>query len=138
MAQAHEFVSNAQAQSSKPTAWLFGIEARADGVLVGMCTLFNLAAESRRAELGYLLDRRHWGTGLMYEATSALLSYGFRTLQLNRVEADVDPRNLGSVRLLERLGFVREGLLRARWIVSSEISDSAIYGILASQWTNAK
>ena len=53
-------------------------------------------------------------------------------LRLNRIEADIDPRNVASAGLLERLGFVREGVLRERWIVGDEASDSALYGLLAS------
>ena len=134
MPEADAFIHAAQTKSPDNLDVLFGIELRASGLLVGTCTLFDVIVPSRRAEVGYLLDRRHWGLGIMSEAATALLSYGFGALALNRVEADIDPRNLSSARLLERLGFVREGLLRARWIVSGEVSDSAIYGLLASEW----
>ena len=134
MSQADAFVNAAQVQTPDGLDVLFGIDLRASGLLVGTCTLFDVVAPSRRAEIGYLLDRRHWGQGVMSEAVTALLSFGFGAMALNRVEADIDPRNLGSARLLERLGFVREGLLRSRWIVSGEASDSAIYGLLASEW----
>jgi RimJ/RimL family protein N-acetyltransferase len=66
----------------------------------------------------------------MYEAASALVEHAFGTLELRRIEADIDPRNVASARLLERLGFVREGLLRERWMVGDEVSDSALYGLL--------
>jgi RimJ/RimL family protein N-acetyltransferase len=58
----------------------------------------------------------------------------FDDLRLNRLEADVDPRNAASCRALERLGFQREGLLRERWIVAGEVSDSAMYGLLHADW----
>ena len=60
------------------------------------------------------------------------MTTGATTIGLNRLEADIDPRNVASAGLLERLGFVREGLLRERWIVGDEVSDSALYGLLAS------
>lgn len=53
-------------------------------------------------------------------------------MKLNRIEADIDPRNAASARVPERLGFVREGLLRERWIVGDEVTDSALYGLLRS------
>ena len=68
----------------------------------------------------------------MREAASAVIDHAFGTLRLNRLEADIDPRNVASAGLLERLGFAREGLLRERWIVGDEVSDSALYGLLAS------
>ena len=70
----------------------------------------------------------------MHEALVALLDHAFNELRLHRLEADIDPRNESSAKSLERLGFVREGHLRERWIVGDEVSDSALYGLLASQW----
>ena len=70
----------------------------------------------------------------MHEALTALLAFGFDELDLNRVEADVDPRNLASVKSLERLGFRKEGHLRERWIVGGEVSDSGLYGLLRRDW----
>ena len=53
---------------------------------------------------------------------------------MRRIEADVDPKNIASVRTLERMGFQREGLLRERWNVGGEIQDSLFYGLLKSDW----
>jgi len=64
----------------------------------------------------------------------ALVGYGFDRMDLNRIEADVDPRNEASARSLERLGFACEGLLRERWIVGGEVSDTAMYGLLRKDW----
>ena len=95
-----------------------GIERRADHTLVGTCSLFHFHVASRRAEIGYALGRPYWGAGYMLEALQALLHYAFQTLDLNRLEADIDPRNPASARTLERLGFQKEGYLRERWIVN--------------------
>lgn len=53
---------------------------------------------------------------------------------MHRVEADIDPDNSASAKLLERLGFRLEGRLRERWIVAGVVSDSAMYGLLAREW----
>ena len=111
-----------------------GIVRRDDGRLIGRCTLFDRWPGCRRAQVGYGLAAPAWGQGFATEAVSALLDHGFDALDLNRVEADIDPRNAASARTLERLGFSREGLLRERWIVNGEISDSAIYGLLKREW----
>ncbi len=105
-----------------------------DGVLIGTFSLFALLELSRRAEIGYALARSAWGRGYAQEAGHAVIRYVFDTLGLNRLEADVDPRNEGSVRVLERLGFRREGLLRERWIVADEVCDSALYGLLSRDY----
>jgi [ribosomal protein S5]-alanine N-acetyltransferase len=113
----------------------FGIQEELNGKLLGECSLFNFHEQSRRAEVGYTLAFDCWGNGYMSEALSSLLEFGFGELTLNRVEADVDPRNVASARTLERLGFKKEGHLRERWIVAGEVSDSSLYGLLARDWS---
>ena len=111
-----------------------GIESADSGTLLGTCALWAINAQCRRAEIGYILDSRAWGRGFMHEALSALLDYAFTELNLNRVEADSDSRNERSARLLDRLGFTKEGLFRERCIVDGEVSDSAMYGLLRREW----
>ncbi|WP_088285329.1 GNAT family N-acetyltransferase [Ideonella sp. A 288] len=131
---AHEMIARDQAAMANGEHLRLGIERVDDGALIGTCTLFNLVAPCRRAEVGYVLGSAAWGQGCMHEALTALLDHGFTSMHLNRVEADVDPRNTASARTLERLGFLREGHLRERWIVGDEVSDSALYGLLHSDW----
>ena len=110
------------------------IERREDARLLGQCSLHHIVADCRRADIGYILAASAWGQGYMNEALTALLRHGFGpALNLNRIEGDVDPRNGPSARVLERLGFRQEGLLRERWIVAGEVQDSAIYGLLRSE-----
>lgn len=102
--------------------------------IIGTCSLFNFVKQCRRAEIGYGIASQHWRRGYMFEAIGALIDYAFGALALNRLEADIDPRNIASARSLEKLGFKREGLLRERWIVGDEVSDSALYGLLSKDW----
>jgi [ribosomal protein S5]-alanine N-acetyltransferase len=106
--------------------------------LIGNCGLFALHRQNRRAEIGYALQRQHWGKGYMKEALGALLAHAFVDLDLNRLEADIDPRNTASIVCLERLGFLSEGYLRERWIVGGEVCDSALYGLLRRDWQAAR
>lgn len=113
-----------------------GLEVSDGGALIGEVSLFNFAEASRRAEVGYALARDAWGKGYMSEALRALLELAFGELGLNRIEADIDPRNDASARILERMGFQQEGLLRERWIVAGEVSDSGLYGLLRRDWNH--
>lgn len=132
---AHARIARDLAAMSEGRYICLGLERFEDATLIGECTLFNMVAQCRRAEVGYMLAAGAWGRGYMNEALVALLSFGFAELGLNRVEADIDPRNVASERSLERLGFTKEGHLRERWIVDGEISDSALYGLLARDWS---
>ena len=105
-----------------------------DDRVVGTVSLFRDDEQSRRMELGYVLGRPAQGRGWATEAVGLALDHAFGGIGLHRVEADTDPRNVRSCALLERLGFVREGTLRERWIVADEVSDTALYGLLAREW----
>jgi RimJ/RimL family protein N-acetyltransferase len=98
--------------------------------LIGTATLFKIDPVHRHAEIGYALGFAHWGKGLASEAVRLVLHHAFDTMQLERIEADTDPRNASSRRMLERLGFVQEGILRKRWFVNDEWCDTAWYGLL--------
>lgn len=116
------------------TLFQWGIARRAGGALLGTCTLLHWEADHQRAEIGFALGRTHQGKGFGTEAVGVLLGFAFQTLGLHRLEADVDPRNQPSLRLLERLGFRREGTLRERYHVNGEIQDSVILGLLRREW----
>lgn len=120
------------------TLFQWGVARRTDDRIIGTCTLFHLDTDNRRAELGYALGREHWGMGYMQEALGALLGFSFDELNLHRMEADVDPENLSSIKTLERLGFQREGYLRERWLVGGGIQDSLFYGLLRREWQDRR
>jgi RimJ/RimL family protein N-acetyltransferase len=132
--QAHERLAVYAEGHASGSALSLGIVRLADDVLIGSCSLFKVDWPCRRAEIGYALARPACGGGYMNEALVALLDHGFGAMNLNRVEADIDPRNAASQRTLERLGFVPEGYLRERWIVGDEVSDTALFGLLAREW----
>jgi RimJ/RimL family protein N-acetyltransferase len=110
------------------------IAGRRDDDVIGSCTLFQFSPRHRRAELGYALRSDHWGRGLALEAVALALDWGFRTLGLHRIEADIDPRNTGSRKLLDTLGFRSEGVLRERFFVDGQATDSELFGLLAEDW----
>ena len=134
LAQAEAYLHRALTEMAEGRVMPWAVANRDDDRLIGTTTLFALDAVQGRAELGYSLDPKYWGKGLAAEALRLALAHGFDAQRLRRVEADVDPRNTPSCRLVERLGFRLEGLLRARWRVAGEICDSAFYGLLASEF----
>lgn len=84
-----------------------------------------------RAELGYaLFDDQHKNQGLMFEATKPMINYGFDHMGLNRIEALVGPNNLPSIRILEKLNFEQEGLLKQHYNRDGVAEDSLVYALL--------
>ncbi|MGE8232667.1 MAG: GNAT family N-acetyltransferase [Stenotrophomonas sp.] len=130
LAQAEQKIADIQRQRREEDILIWAIADATSDLLIGSSAVFYLNLEQGRAEIGYSLHPDWQGRGLASEALQLVLGYAFNKLGLRRIEADIDPRNLPSCRLVERLGFVREGLLRERWHVNGEICDSAIYGLL--------
>ncbi|MES2151703.1 MAG: GNAT family protein [Pseudomonadota bacterium] len=125
--QAHEGYRNGSAMR-------LAVVRRDTGQLIGNVNLYAFFAQNRRCDVGYALARAHWGHGYLGEALAAALAYGFEALDLNRVEADIDPRNAASIKLLEKLGFQQEGYMRERWIVNGEVCDTVNYALLRRDW----
>ena len=133
--QVHDYLARGIAARDPARMLCWAITPVGDETLAGTATLFDINREQGRAEIGYALHPSHWGRGLATEALGLVLGHAFDTLGLRRVEADIDPRNTASCRLVERHGFVREGVLRERWHVGGEACDSVVYGLLAREWT---
>jgi RimJ/RimL family protein N-acetyltransferase len=85
------------------------IARRADDVAIGTCLIFRHDEAARSAELGFVLGRAYWRTGIMGEAMEALVAQAFGPMGLQRLVAVVEPNNAASAALLRRLGFVGEG-----------------------------
>ncbi len=102
-----------------------------DGIVIGLMGLHDWRHHHRRAEFGYDLAAAHWGRGLAAEAARAVLDVGFGEMGLHRIQAFTIAHNTASVRLLERLGFHREGTMREFSLEDDgEYHDSAVYGLL--------
>jgi len=129
------FMAAARQLAVDGTGTRLAMERLSDGVFVGWCGIARWNAEFRSAALGYCLDETAWGQGYGTEGARALVGWAFDTLDLNRVQAEVDTRNPASYRVMEKLGFVREGLLREDCIVDGEISDTYVYGLLRRDWS---
>lgn len=126
-AEAAALIAEIEDYRARGSLLQWGVEV--DGQIIGSVTLFYLNPAQGRAEVGYILRSDRWGQGYATEAVARLLQHA-QALGLRRIEADVDPRNTPSLRLMQRLGFRREGLLKARWCVAGEIQDSVLLGRL--------
>ena len=85
-------------------------------------------------ELGYELSREHWGNGLMVEAAGAVVDWVFAERRLEKISARTDARHKRSLRVMEKVGMTREGLLRGQGKGRGERIDQVVYGILREEW----
>lgn len=135
--QAEERLVDIHRQLREDDVYIWVIADRASDRMIGNTALFSLDRGQARGEIGYSLMTDWQGRGLAQEAVRLALAFAFDELGMERIEADIDPRNAPSRRLVERLGFVCEGLLRERWRVNGEICDAAFYGLLRREFVAA-
>lgn len=101
--------------------------------VVGSIFYTNIEKPYFRAEIGYLLSRKHWGKGIMTEALERIISFGFEQMNLNKIQALITIDNQRSFALIERLGFCREGVLREHNFnyVDNKFDDIYAYALFA-------
>jgi Acetyltransferases, including N-acetylases of ribosomal proteins len=105
--------------------------------MIGECVFWNFDAGFHCAEIGYELHPAYWQQGLMSEALSAVLTYGFNELGLHRIEANPLAENTSSKSLLVKLGFIYEGNLRQRHFFRGHFEDQLYFGLLKQEWPKA-
>lgn len=109
------------------------IELLGDGTLIGDCGI-HILDDTRIAEFGITLDPQHHSQGYATEALKAVIELLFLTCKKHRVFASVDPRNLPSLALMERLSMRKEGhFIQSLWLNESWVDD-VIFAILESEW----
>jgi RimJ/RimL family protein N-acetyltransferase len=137
-ARADRFLARCDELAREGSGVRLVVETRPGHAFLGWCGLSRWDPGHRSAALTYCLAEEAWGHGYATEAAGALLGWAYDTLDLNRVQAEADTRNHASARVLEKLGFVREGTLREDCVVAGEVSDSWVYGLVRREWQPAR
>ena len=128
--EAQQMVADNLAWDGDANARFWAICLAENDRIIGTFTLFHINEANQRAEVGYILNRSFWGQGYASEALRRMIDHCFGELGLARLEADVDPENEGSLKLLERNGFEREGYFRKRWLIRGNWYDSVMFGLI--------
>lgn len=132
--QARAIVASLAAGDPTQPGWFqYAIERTEDKRHIGDVGV-DLHDNRMRAEIGFTLATAYQGRGYAGEAVRAVLDHLFRVRGLHKVTAETDARNAASARLLERVGFTREGVLRSHTWIKNEWTDDALYGLLADEW----
>ncbi|QEE17222.1 GNAT family N-acetyltransferase [Promethearchaeum syntrophicum] len=113
----------------------WGIFLKTNGKMIGTCG-FNswITKRGNKSEIGYDLHPKYWRRGIMYEALTHMITYGFQTMKLHRIEAHVDPDNMGSQKILEKLQFTKEGCLRENGFWKGRYWTNIVFGLLEPEF----
>ncbi|MGP4039751.1 GNAT family N-acetyltransferase [Gracilibacillus sp. D59] len=110
--QAEEMISFLDQLAQDQKAIRFTIIEKKTNEIIGSCGYNSLDFDNEKTDIGYEIARDHWGKGYAPEAISSLIQYAFNTLHFHRIEAKVEPENINSIKVLDKLGFTFEGTLR--------------------------
>lgn len=109
---------------------IWAITLKDDPKLIGTAGFWRATRAHHRAEIGYMLLPEYWQSGIMSEAIRPVLKYGFEKMKLHSVEANVNPENAASRRLLEKFGFRQEAYFTENYHHDGKFLDSVIYSLL--------
>jgi len=126
-----ELIEKWEENTKKEIEYRFGIFTINDDILIGTIGLFQVFRGPREsALLGYSLDQAHNGKGYTTEATKLVVNYAFEILKLHRIEAGVMPDNIGSIRVLEKAGFHKEGIAKKNVKINGSWEDHQMLAII--------
>ncbi len=112
----------------------WGITLTGESRLIGWILFKSIDLINHRAEVGYLLHPDFWRKGIVQEAMTAVLDFGFNTLNFHSLEALVNPENEASIALLEKNGFVKEGHFKENFYFEGNFLDTGVYSLLKSNY----
>ncbi len=112
----------------------FQIIEKESNVIIGGCGFHNWYPDHRRAELGYVITKEEYkGKGIMSEVLETVIDYGFKKMNLHRIEALIGTQNIPSLKLVAKFKFVKEGVLRQHYFVNNQFEDSVIFSKLVTE-----
>ncbi|PAD27480.1 GNAT family N-acetyltransferase [Niallia circulans] len=130
--QAKEMIFFLDELSKEDKAIRYAIIELESNQIIGSCGFNFIDFENEKAEIGYELSKLYWGQGYAKEAISCLIQSAFTDLHLNRIEAKIEPDNINSIKLIEKLSFTYEGTLRKAEKAKNRFIDLRLYSLLAT------
>ena len=112
----------------------FAVILKQNDSLIGGCGIHVTNIKNKEASIGYCYDKKFWRNGYASEAADAIIKFGFQKLSLHRIFATCCPDNIGSAKVMEKIGMKKEGCLREHKLQRGKWRDSFIYSILEYEY----
>lgn len=125
---ARQFINYSIQAYKKKSAYIFGIELKEKKGVIGIVSLSKIDRKNKNCELGYWLGKKYWNRGIMSNAVKMILEFAFKKLKMHRICAGSFASNSASLRVLEKNGFVREGILCEKFLRNNKWHNLFIYG----------
>ena len=128
-------IETAEESYKKETGINWAIIEKDSNSFIGYIGFIRIFSEHCRAEIGYVLKPEYWGKGYMFETINKIVRFGFKEMNLHSIEANVNPLNERSQKVLERVGFKREAHFRENYLFDGKFLDSVIFSLLEKDLT---
>jgi [ribosomal protein S5]-alanine N-acetyltransferase len=130
-----KLIETAEESYIKETGINWAIIEKDSNGFIGYIGFIRIFSEHCRAEIGYVLKPEYWGKGYMFETINKIVRFGFEEMNLHSIEANVNPLNERSQKVLERVGFKREAYFRENYLFDGKFLDSVIFSLLEKDLT---
>jgi [ribosomal protein S5]-alanine N-acetyltransferase len=135
--QAHELIDFMNHLYIKNRAFRWAIVKKDDHTVIGTCGFNGWETErGSRGEIAYDLGKKHWRQGYMTEIVQGVITFGFEAMELYRIEAFTNLDAMPSIRLLQKLGFHEDGILRGYSFIHGAYADQRCFSLLKNEWTH--
>ena len=132
---AEKLINSVEEAYRKQEGITWAIIERHSNSFIGYFGFWRMIPEHCRAEIGYALKREYWGKGYMYETIDKMVRFGFNEMKLHSIEANVNPANERSKKVLEKIGFIKEAYFKENYLFDNKFLDSIIYSLLEKDLT---
>ncbi|QCR31262.1 GNAT family N-acetyltransferase [Lysinibacillus sp. SGAir0095] len=119
---------------NEQTGIRWGITLKHEDKVIGSCGFLNTVSNHYRTDIGFELSKEYWGQGIASEAMNEIIQYAFEQTDIQRIQALIEPPNIASQKMVERAGFLREGLLRKYEYTCGKFDDLYMYGLLKEDY----
>ena len=131
----NEFISKNPSEINKPETWFqLVIMEKSTNKIIGDIGIHFIDSDNFQSEIGCTLSKEYHGKGFATETIRATVDYLFRKLDKHRIVTSIDPQNINSIKLVERLGFRKEGHFKESLLIDGEWVDDIVYAILNREW----
>lgn len=135
LADAELFINKLTHEINTPNSWYqLALIEKTNNKLIGDLGLHFFDAQNKQVEVGCTIGKAYQQKGYASEAITQVIHFLFTELQKHRVVASIDPKNIGSIRLVEHIGFRKEGHFRESLWMNNEWVDDVVYALLAKDW----
>jgi [ribosomal protein S5]-alanine N-acetyltransferase len=133
-----EFVRQVMDDAMKEprTRYVFAVMLKDEEKMIGAGEFNNRDFTNKVGEISYIIHPAYWGKGIGTEVATLLIDFGFRELDSHRIYATCAPRNVGSARVLEKVGMALEGRIREDLLIRDGWRDSLLFSMLEQEWTH--